>query len=156
MNIDNINIHIRLFTSPFMNVLHNSFPRWWLVTGFVTRLTRRVSLVDRGILILPEHPSSPPDFSGIRVTRSLVYMYVLLIVVCPFVLFLLAIVLSVLLRYTDSDFSFGIFKLFFQQYLIYTAVHVVSVNGRCWRSNQRKPEYPWNHWYKVNHVNFEK
>ena len=31
---------------------------------------------------------------------------------CPFVLFLLAIVLSVLLRYTDSDYSFGIFKLF--------------------------------------------
>jgi hypothetical protein len=31
-------------------------------------------------------------------------MYALLIVVCPFVLFLLAIVLSVLLRYTDSDF----------------------------------------------------
>jgi hypothetical protein len=29
-------------------------------------------------------------------------------VVCPFVLFLLAIVLSVLLRYTDSDYPFGI------------------------------------------------
>jgi hypothetical protein len=33
-------------------------------------------------------------------------------VVCPFVLFLLAIVLSVLLRYTDSYYPFGIFKLF--------------------------------------------
>jgi hypothetical protein len=31
---------------------------------------------------------------------------------CPFVLFLLAIVLSVLRRYTDSDGPFGIFKLF--------------------------------------------
>ena len=31
------------------------------------------------------------------------YRYVLEIVVCSFVLFLLAIVLSVLLRYTDSD-----------------------------------------------------
>ena len=40
------------------------------------------------------------------------YMYVLLIVVCPFVLFLLAIVLSVLLQCTDSDYHFGIFKLF--------------------------------------------
>ena len=38
-------------------------------------------------------------------------MYVLWIVVCSFVLFLLAIVLSVLLRYTDSDCPFGIFKL---------------------------------------------
>jgi len=36
---------------------------------------------------------------------------VLYIVVCPFVLFLLAIVLSVL-RFTDSNYSFGIFKLF--------------------------------------------
>ena len=32
---------------------------------------------------------------------------------CPFVIFLLAIELSVLLRYTDSDYPFGIFKLFF-------------------------------------------
>jgi hypothetical protein len=71
---------------------------------FVTRLTRRVSLVEQELLTLPEHLSSPPVFSGGRVTRS----YVLLIVVCPFILFLLAIVLSVLLRYTD----FGIFKLF--------------------------------------------
>jgi len=39
-------------------------------------------------------------------------MYVLQIVVCPFVLFLLAIVLSVLLRYTDFDCPFGIFKFF--------------------------------------------
>jgi hypothetical protein len=52
-----------------------------------------------------------PRFSGVRVTRSLV-LYVLSIVVCPFVLFLLAIVLCVLLRYTVSDCPFGIFKLF--------------------------------------------
>ena len=64
-------------------------------------------------------------FSGVRGTRSLVlyvcfvdrclslvgfvlldlqfYVYVLQIVVCPVVLFLLVIVLSVLLRFTDSD-----------------------------------------------------
>ena len=39
-------------------------------------------------------------------------MYVLLIIVCPFVLFLSVIVLSVFLRYTDSDYLFGILKLF--------------------------------------------
>jgi hypothetical protein len=33
------------------------------------------------------------------------------IVVCPFVLFLLAIVLSVFLRYTTSDYCYGIFKV---------------------------------------------
>ena len=51
-------------------------------------------------------------FSGVRVTRSLVLYACFYILVCPFVLFLLAIVLSVLLRYTDSDYPFGIFKLF--------------------------------------------
>ena len=40
------------------------------------------------------------------------YVYAFWIVVCPFVLFLLPIVLSVLLRFTDSDCPFGIFKLF--------------------------------------------
>ena len=40
------------------------------------------------------------------------FLYVLYIVVCPLVLFRLAIVLSVLLRFTDSDCPFGIFKLF--------------------------------------------
>ena len=37
-----------------------------------TRLTRRVSLVEQELLILPEHLRSPPNFSGVRVTRSLV------------------------------------------------------------------------------------
>ena len=40
--------------------------------GFVTRLTRRVPLVEQELLILPEHLSSPPGFSRVRVTRSLV------------------------------------------------------------------------------------
>jgi len=38
-------------------------------------------------------------------------MYILSIVVCPFVLFLLVILLSVLL-FTASDYPFGTFKLF--------------------------------------------
>ena len=41
-------------------------------------------------------------------------VYVLQIVVCPFVLFRLTIVLSVLFRFTDYDYLFGIFKLFLQ------------------------------------------
>ena len=39
---------------------------------------------------------------------------VLQIIVCPSVLFLLAIVLYVLLRYTDSGYPFGIFKIVFK------------------------------------------
>jgi hypothetical protein len=46
-------------------------------------------------------------------------MYVLLIVACPFVPFLLAIVLSVLLQFTDSDYPFGIFKLFLVLYVCF-------------------------------------
>jgi hypothetical protein len=52
-----------------------------------------------------------PVFRGVRVTRSLVLCICFVDRYLPFVLFLLAIVLSVLLRYTDSDYPFGIFKL---------------------------------------------
>ena len=59
----------------------------------------------------------------------------LLIVVCHFVLFLLAIMLSVLLRYTDSDCPFGIFKLFLlllndQIFLLENVGHF-CVSGTC-------------------------
>ena len=43
-----------------------------LITGFVARLTRWVTLVEQKLLTLPEHLSSPPVFSGVHVTRSLV------------------------------------------------------------------------------------
>ena len=51
-------------------------------------------------------------YSGFRVARSLVYDVA--IVVCPFVLHLLAIVLSVRLRFTDFDYPFGILKPFLE------------------------------------------
>jgi hypothetical protein len=85
--------------------------------GFVARVTRRVPLVEQELPTLPEHMNSPPVFSGIRVTRALT----LCVMFCRslFVLFLLAIVLSVLLWFTDSNYSFGIFKLFLAfQYFI--------------------------------------
>jgi hypothetical protein len=49
----------------------------------------------------------------VRVAWSLVFC----VVFCRllFVLFLLAIVLSVILRFINSDYPFGIFKLFFGQ-----------------------------------------
>ena len=55
-------------------------------------------------------------FCGVRVTRSLVlYVHVCFVYRCLSfcAFFLLTILLSVLLRYTDSDYPFGIFKLFF-------------------------------------------
>ena len=52
------------------------------------------------LFTLPEHTSSPLDFSGVRVTWCIV-LYVCLVdrCLCPFVLFHLAIVLSVLLSF---------------------------------------------------------
>ena len=61
----------------------SSFPRSWLITGFLTRLTRRVSLVEQELPTLPGHPSSPPVFSRVRVTRSLV-LYVCFVDRCFF------------------------------------------------------------------------
>ena len=68
--------------------------------------------VEQELITLPEHLSSPPVFSGVHVTRSLVLCVCFVdhwVSFCTF--FLLAIVLSVLFRFTDSDYSFGIFKL---------------------------------------------
>ena len=97
---------------PLVANTSRSFPHSRLITGFITRLTRRVPLVEQELLTLPEHLSSPLVFSEVRVTRSLV-LYVCFVDRCLSICtFPLAIVLSVLLRYTDSDCPFGIFKLF--------------------------------------------
>ena len=88
------------------------YPHSSLFTGFVTRATRQVPLVEQGLLTLQDHMSSP-NFSWVRVARSLVFC----VVFCRslLVLFLLAIVLSVR-RFTDSDYPFGIFKLLIVKY----------------------------------------
>jgi hypothetical protein len=55
------------------------FPHSWLITGFITRLTRRVALVEQELL--PEHLRSIPFLVGVRVTRSLV-LYVCIVDRC--------------------------------------------------------------------------
>ena len=74
-----------------IDVLQSTF------TGFVTRLTRQVPLLEQELLTLLEHLSSSPVFSGVCFTRSLV-LYVCFVDRLSFVLFLMAIVLSVLLQ----------------------------------------------------------
>ena len=78
----------------------------------VLLVTRRVSHLQQELLTLPVQPSPSPVFSWVRVTRSLVFC----VVFCRslFVLFLLAVVLSVLLRFSVSDYLCGIFRLYFQ------------------------------------------
>jgi len=61
---------------------------------------------------LPEHLISHPIFSGVRVTRSLVLCVCLVDRCLSFCPFFFAIVLSVLLRFMDSDYLFDIFKFF--------------------------------------------
>jgi hypothetical protein len=101
------------------------------ITEFSTRVTRRLPLVEQELLTLPGHLSSTSAFNEVRITRSLVFrrMYMfcrsLFLSFCPFsfghcvvcssifwfwlpLWYLFAIVLSVL-RFSDSDYPFGIF-----------------------------------------------
>ena len=52
-----------------------------VLSSCITRLTRRVSLVEQELLTFLEHLISPPAFSEVRLTRSLV-LYVLFVDCC--------------------------------------------------------------------------
>jgi hypothetical protein len=80
-------------------------PHSWLIIGIVTRVTRWVPLMEQELLTVSEWGSCHSIFSF--------HCVALCIVVCPFVLFQLVIVLSVL-PFIGSDSPFSIFK-FFQQ-----------------------------------------
>ena len=66
--VTNDHVYLSLVISTY-----RSFPHSWHITGFVSRLTRRVSLVKQELPTLPEHLSSTSVFSRVRVTRSLVF-----------------------------------------------------------------------------------
>ena len=77
------------------------------------------------ILILKESVNhwnnklSTPFFSGVRVTRSLILCVCFIDLCLSFFSLSLAIVLSIPLRFTDSDYPFGIFNLF----ILLTGLH---------------------------------
>ena len=112
-------------------IMIRSFPHSWLITGFVTSATRRVLHAEHELPTLPKHLCSPVVSSGVRVTRSCVVcvmFYWSLFLLCPF----LAIVLSVLLRFKDYDYSFGIFKLFLLQICaIFCVLHELIITHSC-------------------------
>jgi hypothetical protein len=71
-----------------------------------------VPLVEQKLLTLPEHLSSPPVFSGVHVTRSLV-LFVCFVDRClSFCIFSFGHCVVCSSSISDSDYSFGIFKLF--------------------------------------------
>ena len=90
-----------------------SFPHTRLITEFVTILTRRVALVEQGLLTLPDHMSSTPVFSGVRVTRFVV-LYVCFVDSClSFCTFIFKPLYCLsFCHFLASDYLFGIFKLF--------------------------------------------
>jgi protein-S-isoprenylcysteine O-methyltransferase Ste14 len=72
-----------LYLTPYFRFFSHS----WLITGFVTRLTRRVSLVKQELFPLPEHLSSSPIFSGVGVATYLVFCVIFVnrcLSFCPF------------------------------------------------------------------------
>jgi hypothetical protein len=72
MMVNNSTIQYQQSEQPLL-----TFPRSWLITEFVTRITRRLSLVEQELLTIPEHLSSPPVFSGFVLLDLWFYMYVL-------------------------------------------------------------------------------
>ena len=58
---------------PFVVTTIQSFPPVWLITRFVTRVTRRMLPVEHELLTVPEHLRSSPFFSGVRGARSLCF-----------------------------------------------------------------------------------
>ena len=84
-------------------------------------------LVEQKPLTLPEHLSSPSVLVGFVLLDLYFYMYVLY--------FFFAIVLSVLLRYTDSDYLFDIFKLFLCIILIHNYFHCLVQDYFCLENN---------------------
>ena len=90
-----------------------SFPHSWLITGFVTRVTRRVPLVEQEQLTPSEQLSSPPVISVVRVTRPLVLCVCFVdscLSFCPFSLGNCVVCPSFIYGFW---LHLGIFKLFF-------------------------------------------
>ena len=91
--------------------------------------------------------SSPPVLSRFVVLILQFYVNLLQIIIYPLVLFPLAIVLSVLLRYTDSDNPVAIFKLFLTDNNVdtYRIQFARSVSGITiiWQTQSQKIGKPW-------------
>ena len=88
-------------------------------------------------LYCPEHLSSPPILSVVRVTWSLIVFCVMFCRLL-FVLSSFFFCHCIVLRFTDSDYPFGIYKLILSFWCDISPVldglwQYVGVGGCCWR-----------------------
>jgi hypothetical protein len=143
---EGIDIFDQFNTATFMSMLQTriwiSFLRsmiWcerWLfvlliLAGFISRVTRRISLVEQERITLPEHLSSPPVFSGVRFARSFVLCVLLgrCLSVCLFSSGHCVVCLS-----SISGFLYypvGISKLFLMNTPGSTFIHKIDINHGC-------------------------
>ena len=115
----------------------NSQLKSWNIRGLEVR---GIILVEQELLTRPQFLSSPPVFSGVRVTRSLVLCVRFVDRYLSFfpLFFFFAIVMSVLRRLTASDHIFGtlqtflMFAMFFLLSVkyIYLVKRKKTLNGR--------------------------
>ena len=123
-----------------------TFPHSRLIIGFVTRLTRRVPIMEQELSTLLEHPSSPSHFVGF-VLLNLYVVSCRLLFVLFFVLFL-AIVFSVRFQFKTSDYPFPIFTFYihmihyFQQYFSYIIkVRYISGGNQYLEKTKHLPQF---------------
>ena len=105
------------------------FPHAWLITGFVAKLTRRVLVVEQGLLTLPVFS---PGFEWGSCYSIFSFMCMFCRSLCDFfVLYLLATVLSILLRFKNFDYPLGNFKLFFNRKHVFINIraHFLEYRG---------------------------
>ena len=104
--VTNDHIFFPLVVSTSQSVIYS-----WLITGFVTRVTRHVLHVEQELFCPAEHMSSRPDQWCLC---CFIFSFMCMFCRSLIVSVLLVIVLSVL-RFPDSDWAFCIFKLFLNQ-----------------------------------------
>ena len=80
----------------------HSFPHSWLITGFVTKVTLQVPLVEQELLTLLELVA----FSWVRFAGSLLFC----VMFCRS-LFVLLTIVSCVVWFADSDYPFDIFLI---------------------------------------------
>ena len=92
---------------PLVISTSQSFPHSWFITSFVTKVARRVSLVEQGLLTLPEHLTWRSCWSifCVMFCRSLCFPL-------PFSFGHYFVCTSSIY---DFDYPFGIFKLLFSE-----------------------------------------